>query len=257
LIGGRDVTVTNITPSGVEPHDFEPSPQDVVTIESARVVVMSGTAVDAWASKLQSDLVNKGVVTVVAAESVQLHSTASSSGVRGIDPHFWQDPTLMIALARSVASTFAAEDPAHARDYSDRLAAFESTMTTLDHDVEVGLETCATRQVVVSHDAFRYLGDRYALEIVPIAGISPDEEPSPQQLAKIVEDIRRRHTSTVFFEPLVSSALAQTIAAEAKVSIATLDPIEGLSAEQIREHKNYSTIMRENLSALRAALVCK
>lgn len=260
-IGGDLVTVSAITPSGVEPHDFEPTPRDVVTFESADVVLMTGTAVDAWAGRLQPDLNNKNVHTIIAAEVLQLSRTVSSSDAElpagSFDPHFWLDLTQMGALGQAVAEAFRTRDPLHADLYTARAADFYESMSVLDEAFMTGLGACQSRSMVVSHDAFRYLARRYDLQSIAIAGISPDEEPSPQQLASIIRTVAETGATTIFFEPLVSPALANTIAAEAHITTAVLNPIEGITPAEAAEHKNYTSIMMENLEALRLALVCQ
>ena len=109
---------------------------------------------------------------------------------------------------------------------------------------------------MTSHAAFAYLADRYDLEQVPLVGVSPEAEPDARDIERLVDEVRRTGATTVFFEPLVSSRLAETVAREAGVSTAVLDPLEGLTAEQEDGGADYFSVMRRNLAALRAALGC-
>ena len=109
---------------------------------------------------------------------------------------------------------------------------------------------------MTSHAAFAYLADRYDLEQVPLVGVTPEAEPDPRDIERLVDEVRRTRATTVFFEPLVSSRLAETVAREAGVSTAVLDPLEGLTAEQEEGGADYFSVMRQNLAALRAALGC-
>src|SRR5207249_8079737 len=127
----------------------------------------------------------------------------------------------------------------------------------LDREYRAGLRRCTRREFVTSHAAFGYLGRRYGLKQVPITGLAPESEQAPQQLAHVVDVVRRTHATTVFFETLVSPRLADTVAREVGAKTAVLDPIEGLTPSEQSHGDNYLTLMRNNLAALREALGCR
>ena len=110
---------------------------------------------------------------------------------------------------------------------------------------------------MTSHEAFGYLAARYGLKQVAITGIAPEAEPTPQQLAHVIEVVRRTQATTVFFETLVSPRLADTVAREVGARTAVLDPIEGLTPDEQKRGADYLTLMRQNLTALRKALGCR
>ena len=112
--------------------------------------------------------------------------------------------------------------------------------------------------MVTAHGAFGWLADRYDLEQIPIAGISPDQEPSAQRLGELAELVRREGLTTVFTEALVSPAVARTLAQEAGgLRTDVLDPIETISAQDRADGATYFTQARRNLDALRRALDCR
>ncbi|RYE74151.1 MAG: zinc ABC transporter substrate-binding protein, partial [Myxococcales bacterium] len=171
----------------------------------------------------------------------------------GTDPHFWLDPTRLAKAADAFAAAMAEEDPANASSYEANAAALHEQLDTLDAEFRSGLKTCRTRAIVVSHDAFGYLGSRYDLHVVPIAGLSPDAEPSTKTLAEIRSEAEEEGVTTVFAERLASPALADTLADELGVKIGVLDPLEGLTKDA---KGDYLSIMRENLQTLRTANAC-
>ena len=120
--------------------------------------------------------------------------------------------------------------------------------------VEQGSPPATIRTVVVSHDAFGYLA-KYGLEFAPIAGLSPDAEPSPQHLAELQDLIREKGITTVFSETLASPAMAETLAGDLGLETAVLDPVEGLSDETAEE--DYLSLMEQNLAALQKANRCQ
>src|SRR5690606_30757288 len=120
------------------------------------------------------------------------------------DPHFWLDPLLMADLGEAVAAELGGIDPDRAADYDAAAATLREQLTELDTAYADGLATCERATVVVSHDAFGYLR-RYGLTFEPIAGLSPDAEPTPADLQHLQELIRTDGITTVFSETLGTS----------------------------------------------------
>jgi len=110
---------------------------------------------------------------------------------------------------------------------------------------------------VTSHEAFAYLAQRYGLKQVAITGLTPEAEPAPKDLQRVVELVRRTHATTIFFETLVSPRIAETVARETHAKTAVLDPIEGLTPAEASRRDDYFALMRANLAALRGALGCR
>ena len=170
------------------------------------------------------------------------------------DPHLWLDPANMVELTRSVESALATADPDNAETYAANAEALVEELETLDTDFSEGVATCERRDIVVSHAAFGYLAGAYDLEQIAINGLDPSNEPSAAQLAQISDLVQDEDITTVFTERLVSSAVADTVAREAGVETAVLDPIEGLTDETADE--DYISLMRQNLEAITQANDC-
>ena len=144
-------------------------------------------------------------------------------------------------------------DPEHADDYSANAADLDTELSALDREYAAGLSSCERDTIVVSHNAFGYLG-RYGLYVEPISGLSPDAEPTAADLARLQELIKSDGITTVFGERLVSPKLAQSLADDMGIRSEILDPIEGLSPETADD--DYLSLMRANLAALREANGC-
>lgn len=127
----------------------------------------------------------------------------------------------------------------------------------LDGEYIKGLATCEQREIVTTHNAFGYLARRYRFAVQYILGLSPEEDPSPQIIAQVADMAKAQRIGYIFFETLVSPKLAQTVATEIGAETLVLNPIEGLTDAEIRDGKNYMSVMRENLVNLRRALVCR
>jgi zinc transport system substrate-binding protein len=234
-IGGDAVEVTNLTKPGSEPHDAELSVRDVERVRSADVVLYLGYG---FQPSLEEAAEGTGGTRVDLLQGLRSRN----------DPHVWLDPVKYEAMARRIGEVLG--PPADA-------GAFGRRLRELDAELEAGLANCSRRTVVTSHAAFGHLAERYGLEQIAIAGLSPEAEPSPQALVRVVEEIRRHGATTVFSESLLSPRLAETVAREAGAETAVLNPIEGLTEDELERGEDYFSLMRVNLETLRKALACR
>jgi zinc transport system substrate-binding protein len=249
-VAGDRAEVVSLVPPGVEPHDWEPSARDVTVGQRTTVFIHSGTGLDAWATRLLAGLPARTRV-IDASTGLSLLGQGAS-----VDPHVWLDPTLARAQAQAIASGLAQADPAGGPVYLENAAALAARLDALDQAFAAGLRDCARRELVTSHAAFAYLARRYRLTQVPVMGPAPEAEPSPADLAAIVQTARRLKVTHVFSEPLVNPRLAQTLAREIGATTLPLDPIEGSSREQAAG-KGYVELMQSNLANLRVGLGCR
>ncbi len=274
MVGGADVHVTQITPGGVEPHDFEPSPQDLAAVERSKVFLLQGNGFDAWAERLLQDLQANGVHTLTVTDHFSLlpaqqegaGAAASSQAGSGSgtvtgnamgDPHLWLDPGNAQRIVEMIRDTLSDVDPAHAEDYRRNTVAYLKDLRRLDAAYTSGLKSCREHEIVTSHNAFSYLGKRYGFTIRSIAGLSPEDEPSPRRMADIVQEAKTHGIKVIFFETLVPAKLSQAIAGEIGARTAVLTPIEGLTEDEQNAGKTYVSLMMENLEQLRSALQCR
>jgi zinc transport system substrate-binding protein len=252
-VGGSHITVTNVTPAGAEPHDYEPAPRDLVIAQQAKVFIYDGGTLEPWVDKFLGDYRN---VPVRASDHISLH-TATIEGQSGVkDPHFWLDPALAQTIVKNIERGLIQADPNHRSDYTRNANTYIAQLQQLDRDFKAGLSSCQQHQIISSHEAFGYLAARYNFSVTAIAGISPDEEPSAGKLAEIADLAKREHIKYIFFESLVSPRLADTIAQESGAKTLVFDPLEGLTQDAQKQGKNYVSVQRENLANLRIALAC-
>lgn len=283
-IAGDDATVFSITPSGIEPHDYEPTAQEVATVLTADLFVFNGAGLDPWAHRLEADLERNNVSFIEAAELVELlagedhghehdhedeHEVPTfDDGITDdhdhghdhegeFDPHVWLDPNILNQIAAQIAEQIALIDPAHAAVYAERYDALSARLNALDASYRTGLTTCTNRNFITSHAAFGYLAKAYNLIQTPIAGLSPEAEPSVKELAEVTSFAKKNGVKYIFFESLISPKLAQTIASEVGAQTLVLNPLEGLTADEMAAGKTYFTEMEQNLTNLRTALSCK
>jgi zinc transport system substrate-binding protein len=254
-VAGRYNDVIDLTPPGVEPHEYELTVRQVADIDLANV----GFYERGVAPSIDQAMTNDSPAHALDVTSVvPLAAPVAGSGVEHTsddkDPHFWQDPTLMARATTAFATTMAQADPGHAAYYRAQGRRLVGELGALDAAYTKTLSTCRIKTIVVSHDAFEYLARRYHVDVVPIAGIEPDAEPSLQRLHDLQGLIRERGVTTVFFETLASPDLAESLAHDLGITSAVLDPIEGLTSAD--SGATYLTLMRQNLAAIAKAGDC-
>jgi zinc transport system substrate-binding protein len=160
----------------------------------------------------------------------------------------------MIDVTRAFAATMARADPAHAHEYRANADALQAQLSLLDHDLQAGLADCASKDLVTSHNAFGYLARRYGLRQVAVTGLTAEDEPSPTDLAHVTDFVEANDVRTIYFETLISPAVAKTVAHETGARTDVLDPIEGLNDRS--QGTDYLQIMRANLRNLRKGQPC-
>lgn len=264
-IGGDYIEVENITPPGTEPHDFEPTPKNIAAIYQANLFILNGQGVDAWAEKILSELTAKNTTVIrmsdhiekiTLAETDHEHEHDTHEEAPEYDPHFWLDPNNMATEADVIADKLIAIDSTHAKEYNHNRDVFKQKLAALHAAYQTGLATCASREIVTTHNAFGYLAKRYNLITFYILGLSPEEEPSPKRIAEVSQLAKDKQIHHIFFEGSVSQKLSETIAQEVGAQTLVLSPVESLSKEQASTNQDYISIMNQNLRNLKTALVC-
>lgn len=259
-VGGDLVDVTVLTAPGQEPHDLELSVAQTALVADADLVLLEEALQPVVAEAVEQNgtgtaLDVEDAVELIPATEDHEHGEEESHEEHGDeDPHFWLDPLLVADYADAVAGELAEVDPDNAAAYEQNAADLRTDLEALDEQWTAGLADCERETVVVSHDAFGYLA-RYGLDLHGIAGLSPDAEPTPADLGELQELIRSEGITTVFTETLAPPALSETLAEDAGVDTAVLDPIEGLAEDGADE--DYVSLMEANLAALRQANGCQ
>jgi zinc transport system substrate-binding protein len=255
-IGGVKAEVANIVPAGAEPHDYEPSASDLAGMENSQLIILNGGGLEAWGGNVQDNIDHKKTIIVVAGDGLTTQQV-TEGGQSGIDPHVWLAPPLAEKMVSRILQGFIQADPANQTYYQTQAQNLQARLESLDAAYRQGLSQCSDKNIITSHEAFGYLSTTYGLRQIAIAGLSPDAEPSPQQLADIVKLAKANQIKYIFFESLASPKLAQTIATEIGAQTLGLDPLEGLTPEEAAQGQDYLTIMRANLINLQKALGCR
>lgn len=293
-VAGDLANVHTLVPAGMEPHDWEPTPQDIASIEKADVLVYNGAGMESWIDQVTGSLSNAKLIQVEASHGIDLlegseeeehdHEHADTTDTHdhadeatteehdhdhdaeaeeghthdhdhgGLDPHVWLSPALAVKEVRNIEAGLAQAAPEHAEQFKQNADAYVAKLEALDQDFKAAVADSKRKDFITQHAAFGYLAKEYGLQQVPIAGLSPEQEPSAAQMASVIDFAKEHQVKTIFFETLVSSKVSETIANEVGAKTAVLNPIEGLTEEEIATGKDYIGVMRQNLEALKLAL---
>ncbi|MGQ0679504.1 MAG: metal ABC transporter substrate-binding protein [Actinomycetota bacterium] len=240
-VAGNKASVENLTPAGVEPHGLELTSGQQRRVRQADLLVYLGQGFQPAVQELIADRDARSL------DAISLAQPALPG-----DPHVWLDPVLMVAITDALADALGSLDEPNKAVYQRNAGALIEELNDLDDRYQIGLTRCDRRQVVSSHAAFGYLAERYNLEQVGIAGISPDQEPSARRLAEVAGLVKRQGITTIFFESLLPPDLVETVARETSAQTVRLDPIESPPPGG-----DYLKAMADNLAVLRPALGCR
>ncbi|MGY8879135.1 MAG: metal ABC transporter substrate-binding protein [Dehalococcoidia bacterium] len=252
-IGGNRITVNQLTKPGVEAHDFEPAPSDIRAISDSELFIYNHPSFESWAlnaayaSSTDGDSSPTVTVQTVILESV---------GEDHVDAHVWLNPLKAQKQADRILSALIEVDPEGAQIYTRNADGLDVELQALDDLINKQISSCKLDSVVVSHLAFGHMAERYGFEQIGLAGLSPEFESGPAQIAGVIKKINELGISHIMQEPIVSNRLAETVAAETGAELLSLHPLEVRTSEQASAELDYLDIMKSNADALQTALRC-
>jgi zinc transport system substrate-binding protein len=247
-VGGDKVAVTSLIPVGVEPHDYEPTIQQIQNAESADLIFYNGMGFESsWLDEINNDdnLID-----------TSLGSNISRAG-NTINPHIWLDPILVKNQVKNIEEALIKVDPANKEYYQNNAINFTKTLDEIDALIRSTLQRCDKKDFIAFHDAFSYFANRYGLKQHSIQGISPEGDVLPQRIQEIVDLARDLGINVVYSEELVDPRFAEVIAQEIPNGrVLVLSPIEGIDSDEQVAGIGYLDKMRENLVNLKTSLQC-
>lgn len=276
-IGGDRVNVEMVIPPGADPHTYEPTSKQMTQIAEADLFLTIGHDLEPYVESMEKSLEGQNVAFVKTAEDVTLLDASDTVHVHGedehsedehaneeeahnedehdhgqYDPHVWLDPMNAVSMAEAVEAAFSEEAPDYKDEFSERLSAFKNEVNTLDAALKTAVENGSKSELLVTHAAYGYLAERYGFDQLPIAGLTPSEEPSQQALKRIIEEARLHDLNYIAFEDTVTPKVAEVVKQEIGAESVTIYNLESVTKEQM--DKSYFDLMRENVKALETAL---
>lgn len=286
-IGGDQVNVKMIVPPGADPHSYEPTSKQLTEIAKGDLFLLTGTTLEPYSKKIQESLKGTDVRFVETSKDVNLlesdatlhaheeeghtedehaheeeghddhatdeHAHEEEGHDHGkYDPHVWLDPTNAKAMARSITVALSKEVPKDKATFEKNLKAFDQQADELDKEFKQAVADGSKKELLVTHAAYGYLAERYGFTQLPIAGISPSDEPSQKQLAALVKEARMHDLKYVAFEETVSPKVARVIQKEIGAESVTIHNLESVTKAQ--QNSSYFKLMEENVQTLKQAL---
>lgn len=271
-IGGDRVNVEMVIPPGADPHTYEPTSKQMTQIAEADLFLTIGHDLEPYVESMEKSLEGQNVAFVKTAEDVTLLDAADTVHVHEedghsedehaheedghdhgqYDPHVWLDPMNAVSMAEAVEAAFSEEAPDYKDEFAERLSAFKDEANALDAELKSAVENGSKSELLVTHAAYGYLAERYGFEQLPIAGLTPSEEPSQQALKRIIEEARLHDLNYIAFEDTVTPKVAEVVKQEIGAESVTIYNLESVTKEQM--DKSYFDLMRENVKALETAL---
>ena len=251
-VGGDKVEVRTLTPAGMEPHEFEPKAQDMVTLSKAAVFVYNGLGMESWADKAIAAVGNKRLVAVKASEGASPIANTDPDEVKEhgqYDPHLWLSLSGAALEAKNIAAALSKVDPKNSAYYKKNLDAFTKTLSDLRAEYSSKYQSVKGRSFVTGHAAFAYFCRDFGLEQNSVEDVFAEGEPSAKGLAELVEYCRKNNIKTIFVEDMVSPAVSKTLASEVGAKVETIATCEGPE-----DGKTYLDRLRGNLEKVYAAL---
>jgi zinc transport system substrate-binding protein len=255
-----------LLPPGAGVHTWQPRPSDILRLAASDLFISVGSGLEPWlpaivktvpGGKLHLLEVSRGLA-LLPAMADQREPAGAGHDHGSLDPHIWLDFGLDASVIDRIVEALSALDPAGAGYFRQNGESYKVRLRELDSRFREALKNCAGRQMVVAgHAAFGYLAKKYGLVQTALYGLSPDSQPRPKQMMKIVDFCRRENIRTVFFEASVPPDLARTLAAEIHGRILVLHAGHNLTREQVMKGVGFFDIMEENLRSLREGLGCR
>lgn len=261
-IGGDKADVSTFIPSGIEPHDWDPSSGDILKLRETDIFVYNGAGFEPFVDQLIDSGEYGNVVFVESTTGLTLmrseHNDEKEYGNESkYDPHVWLDPILAKHQVMMIKDAMVQADQKNGQYYEANANAYNAKLDELDAKIREGLSSCKKKTFMPFHNSFAYFSERYGLEVFPLSGIAPESEATAAEIKEFVDFVRENEITVIFAEELIEPRLAEVLASEAGVQVMILSPLEGLTEEDISAGKNYVSKMEENLQNLRGALGCQ
>jgi zinc transport system substrate-binding protein len=248
-IGGDIVESSLLIPAGVEPHDFEPTINQIQTVDSADVLVYNGLGIESWTVKINTT--NK----IDASEG--LNASYVDKRNMTLDPHVWLDPLLAKKEVENIRDGLMIIDPSNKDIYFKNAKIFLSELDNLDKAIRTDLESCKKRDFISFHNSFSYFAKQYGLNQHSISNVGPDAEITPTRLVEIINIAKTLGLSVIYSEELMDSRYASVVAQEIpNGKVLVLSPIEGLTKSEQDAGIGYIDKMHENIKNLMMGLEC-
>ncbi len=259
-IGGDYVEVSLLLPPGVEAHAFEPKPSDIAKISEADIFIFTGRFMEPWVEDITKSINNKKLIIVDASIGVKMITELIQDPNNlkpSYDPHVWLSYDNDKIIVKNISQALISYDQKNSDYYSQNLADYQNKLSELDAKYASSLANCQNKEIIYGgHYAFGYLANRYGLKYSAAQGLSPNSEPSAQDIIDLIKKIKADKIQYIFYEELSSPKIAETISSETGAKMLLLNAAHNISLDDFTNNISFLSIMEENLINLKEGLKC-
>lgn len=261
-VAGDKARVSAFIPIGVEPHDWEPSANDILKLKDASIFVYNGAGMESFVDKLINSGEYDNVKFIETTKGMSLMQTndehqKESRSHTVYNPHVWLDPILAKQQVMMIKDAMISADPDNTKYYEDNANAYNTKLDNLNSKIQMELSHCKKDTFMPFHDAYSYFANRYGLKTFPLSGVSPESEATAVDLKEFVDFIKKNEINTIYSEEMVDPKLATTLAEEAGAQVLIFSPLEGLTNQETLDGITYLDKMNENVQNLKIGLECQ
>jgi len=249
-IGKERIDVSIIIPAGIEPHDWEPTIQDLQKMQNADMIVINGAGFENWLDDFVTS--NPNVLVVDTSKDIELMDSSKfyfKNDGSHKDSHIWLDPILAKKQVQNIANGLMHVDPEHAQYYQENADAYNTKLDLLDNKIRTELSVCSKKDFIAFHDAFSYFAKEYNLNQHTIVGVDANAEPTAVTLQQIIQKAKSLDLDIIFTEEAVNPRISEVIADEIGGKVLVLSPIEIAD-----KNSDYIQKMEQNLLNLKEEL---
>jgi len=259
--------VSLLLPPGVEPHTFEPTPQDIIRIQEADIFIYTGDIMEPWVKDIVANIPSS-VKIINASDGISLikstddhnHENEGKKTKTGsdLDPHFWLNLNNSITATQNISKSIFSLNLLDNNVLEQNTKNIISDFEKLDAEYQNTLSKCKNKTILqAGHRTFEYLANKYNLDYITTEELSPNSDTSAKDIAKLITEIKENKAKTIFSEELIEPRIANTISSETGASILELNGAHNISSEQFKSKVSFIDIMKQNLENLSIGLECK
>ncbi len=269
-IAGDKAAVIMLVPPGVESHSYEPSPADIIKINSSSMFVYTGEFMESWAKRIIDGLDNKNVVILDVSQGVKLdpigedhegetteeHNAHADEEVHEFNPHIWTDPNNAMIMVDNITKTLCQIDAENADYYTKNADEYKKQLKKLDGEFKDIVANGERKEVIFgSRNPFSYFLKRYGLDYLSAYdSCSTESEPSVKIVARLSDEIKEKKLPVIFYEELREPKVAKSISDETGAKILLFHSCHNVSKEDFNSGVTYISLMEQNAKNLKEAL---
>lgn len=279
-IAGDKVNISLIIPAGMHSHSWEPSPKDMAILQEADLFIYNGAGMEYWVEDVLNSVNNEGLNVLDTSKGIELikleeehekheeheeheehedhedheHHEGDGHNHGEYDPHIWLSPKNAVIQMKNIKDVLQEMDEKNKDYYEKNYEENKLKLEKLDESFKKTSENFSTHDIIVSHEAFAYIGKEYNLNQIGISGVFAEGEPDLAKMKEIVDYIRKNNVKAVYYESSDSKKVAESVAKEANIISLPLNPIENLTKEEFDSGEDYISMMEKNLESLEKGL---